>query len=53
MDEAILEYRRALGVLGRAVDLAKVGAPIAVIGTGPYWRPRRALEKLDVPPPAA
>ena len=35
MAEAILEYRRMLGVLGRAVDLAKAGAPVALIGPGP------------------
>ena len=34
MAEAILEYRRALRMLGRAVDLAKVGAPVALIGPG-------------------
>jgi hypothetical protein len=44
MAEAILEYRRALGVLGRAVDLAKVGAPVALIAPGPGWRPRRTIE---------
>jgi hypothetical protein len=48
--EAILEYRRALRVLGRAVDLAKVGAPVAVIGPG--WRPRRINEDNGVPPAA-
>jgi hypothetical protein len=53
MAEAILEYRRALRVLGRAVDLAKAGAPVAVIGPGPRWRPRRTPETLDVAPPAA
>jgi hypothetical protein len=52
MAEAILEYRRALRVLGRVVDLAKAGAPVAVIGPGPLWRPRRAIES-DVAPPAA
>src|SRR5215831_5207046 len=53
--EAILEYRRALRVLGRTVDLAKVGAPVAVIGPGPSWRPKRASEVPelpDAPPPA-
>jgi hypothetical protein len=50
MAEAILEYRRALGVLGRVVDLAKVGAPVALIGPGPYWRPRH---DGDVAPPVA
>ena len=53
MAEAILEYRRALRVLGRAVDLAKVGAPVALIGPGPGWRPRRTPETPDVTPPAA
>jgi hypothetical protein len=53
MAEAILEYRRALRVLGRAVDLAKVGAPVAVIGPGPGWRPRHTPEMPDAPPPAA
>ena len=52
MAEAILEYRRALRVLGRAVDLAKVGAPVAVIGPGPRWRPRRTSEGDAVPPAA-
>ena len=46
----ILEYRRALEVLGRAVDLAKVGAPIALIGPGPHWRPRRASDGDVVAP---
>ena len=44
MAEAILEYRRVLRVLGRAVDLAKVGAPFGVIGPGPGWRPRHTPE---------
>ena len=51
MAEAILEYRRALQTLGRAVDLAKVGAPVAVIGPGPLWRPRRTGDG-DVAPAA-
>jgi hypothetical protein len=53
MAEAILEYRRALRVLGRAVDLAKVGAPVAVLGPGPLWRPRGRASEGDVAPPAA
>jgi len=52
MAEAILEYRRALGVLGRAVDFAKAGAPVALIPPGPYWRPRLASDG-DVAPPVA
>ena len=47
MAEAILEYQRALRVLGRAVDLAKVGAPVAVIGPGPGWRPKRPRHTID------
>jgi hypothetical protein len=39
--DAILEYRRVLQTLGRAVDLAKAGAPVALIGPGLLWRPRR------------
>ena len=53
MAEAILEYRRALRVLGRAVDLAKVGAPFGVIGPGPGWRPRHTPEMPDASPPVA
>jgi hypothetical protein len=53
MAGAILEYRRVLGLLGRAVDLAKAGAPVALIGPGPLWRPRRPPEIPDVAPPAA
>lgn len=50
----ILEYRQALRVLGRVVDLAKRGAPFALIGPGPGWRPRRASDEMpDVAPPAA
>jgi hypothetical protein len=52
MAEAILEYRRALRVLGRAVDLAKVGAPVAVLGPGSRWRPRRTIDGDAVPPAA-
>jgi hypothetical protein len=52
MPEAILEYRCALGVLGRAVDLAKAGAPVALIGPGPGWCPRHTGDG-DVAPPAA
>jgi hypothetical protein len=52
MAGAILEYRRVLGMLGRAVDLAKVGAPFGLFPPGPLWRPRRTSES-DVVPPAA
>jgi hypothetical protein len=54
MAGAILEYRRVLGLLGRAVDLAKAGAPVALIGPGPGWRPKRTTPEMpDVLPPAA
>jgi len=53
MAEAILEYRRVLGLLGRAVDLAKAGAPVAVIGPGPGWRPRHTPEMPNAAPPTA
>ena len=52
MAAAILEYRRALQMLGRAVDWAKAGAPVAVIGPGPRWRPRKCTSEGDVVPPA-
>src|SRR5262249_41224545 len=53
-DKGFSEHYTEMGALETAVvDLAKAGAPVAVIGPGPYWRPRRALETLDVPPPAA
>jgi hypothetical protein len=52
MAGAILEYRRVLQTLGRAVDLAKAGAPVALIGPGPYWRPRHTPEMPDVAPVA-
>ena len=53
MAGAILEYRRVLQTLGRAVDLAKAGAPVALIGPGPLWHPKRTPEVPDVAPPAA
>jgi hypothetical protein len=36
----------------RVVDLAKAGAPVAVIGPGPRWRPRHTGDG-DVALPAA
>jgi phage terminase small subunit len=53
MAGAILEYRRVLQTLGRAVDLAKAGALFGLFGPGPLWRPRRTPETLDDVPPAA
>src|SRR5262249_30571415 len=49
----ILEYRRALRLLAKAIGLADVGAPFGVIGPGPGWRPRCTPEVPDVVPPAA
>lgn len=41
MAAAILEYRRALRMLSKAIGWADVGAPFGLIAPGPYWRPRR------------
>ena len=49
----ILEYRRALRLLAKAIGWASTGAPFAIIPPGPYWRPRRTPEMADVGPPAA
>ena len=55
--DEILKYRLALRQLVRAIGLADAGAPFGVLGPGPLWRPRRALdgtpEVPDVAPPAA
>jgi hypothetical protein len=48
----ILEYRRALRLLAKAIGWAKAGAPFGFFPPGPLWRPRRA-SKDDVAPPAA
>ena len=40
----ILEYRRALRLLAKAIGWADAGAPFALIAPGPYWRPRRAID---------
>jgi len=53
MATEILEYRRALRLLTKAIDWADAGAPFAIISPGPYWRPRRTPELPDVTPPAA
>ena len=52
MAAAILEYRYALRTLGRAVDLARAGAPVGLIEPGAGWRPKR-LTDGDVVLPAA
>jgi hypothetical protein len=57
MADEILKYRRAVRLLAKAIGWADVGAPFALIGPGPHWRPRRpidgASEMPDVAPPAA
>jgi hypothetical protein len=53
MATEILEYRRAVRMLAKAIGLADAGAPFGVIGPGPLWRPRRTPEMPDAPPPAA
>jgi hypothetical protein len=51
--DGILKYRRAVGLLAKAISWAGVGAPFALIAPGPHWRPRRPPETPDVLPPAA
>jgi hypothetical protein len=53
MAAEILEYRRAVGLLAKAIGWADAGAPFALIAPGPHWRPRRTPEMSDVTPPAA
>jgi hypothetical protein len=50
MAAEILEYRRAVRLLAKAMD---AGAPFALIAPGPHWRPRHTPEMSDVVPPAA
>jgi hypothetical protein len=51
--DEILKYRRAVGLLAKAIGWADAGAPFALIAPGPHWRPRRTAEMPDVAPPAA
>jgi hypothetical protein len=45
-----LKYRRAVGLLAKAIGWADAGAPFALIAPGPHWRPRRIIElKLQKP----
>jgi hypothetical protein len=53
MAAAILEYRRAVGLLAKAIGWADAGAPFGVLGPGPLWRSRHTPEMPDVVPPAA
>src|SRR5215831_346470 len=41
----ILEYRRAIRLLVEAVGWADIGAPFSLISPGPYWQPRRPIER--------
>jgi hypothetical protein len=50
MATEILEYRRALRLLAKAIGWAGAGAPFAIIPPGPYWRPRRPAEMPGVTP---
>jgi len=49
----ILEYRRAVKLLAKAIGWADAGAPFGVIAPGPYWRSERTPGMPDVLPPAA
>jgi len=48
----ILRYREALRLLAAAIGWADAGAQFGLIGPGPLWRPRRAIEGADAAPPA-
>jgi hypothetical protein len=48
--DEILKYRRAVGLLAKAIGWAGAGAPFALMAPGP--RTRRTPEVPDVPPPA-
>jgi hypothetical protein len=51
--DEILKYRRAVGLLAKAIGWADAGEPFALIAPGPHWRPRHTPEMPDVAPPAA
>src|SRR5215469_4905291 len=42
--DEILRYRRAVGLLAKAIGWADAGAPFAVIAPGPLWRPKHAID---------
>jgi hypothetical protein len=46
MAAQIVQYRRALALLGTAIELAQAGAPFALIPPGPLWKPRTS-ESID------
>ena len=48
MATEILEYRRAVRLLARAIGWADAGAPFGLLGPGPRWCPRRTPEVPDV-----
>src|SRR5262249_61542445 len=53
MADAILEYRRALRMLPKAIGWPVASAPVALIGRGPYWRRTGSPDTPDALPPAA
>jgi len=53
MAAAILEYRRALKMLSKAIGWADAGAPFALIAPGPHWRPRRTIDGTPEMPDVA
>lgn len=53
MAAAILEYRRALRMLSKAIGWADAGAPFALIAPGPHWRPRRTIDGTPEMPDVA
>jgi hypothetical protein len=34
-----------VGLLAKAIGWADAGAPFSLISPGPYWRPRRPIER--------
>ena len=53
MAAAILEYRRALRMLSKAIGWADAGAPFALIAPGPHWRLRRTIDGTPEMPDVA
>jgi hypothetical protein len=56
--DEILKYRRAVGLLAKAIGWADVGAPFAIISPGRYWRQKRTppaaeAQRLDADTPAS
>ena len=55
--DEILNYRRAVRLLAKAIGWTDAGVPFALIAPGSRLRPRRSIDDTpevpDVPPPAA